>query len=310
MEDNNGLPGEVSAENDISAAMAIDVSLPDSSDMDSNAAHNVMRTVPTRIILCAGPADSGKTTLLSRIYESFQHGPFAGLNFAGSATLHGFERRCHLARAVSGRSMPDMEHTPTSLGLRFLHLRVRVVGGGSRPEDILLADLGGEIFEAVKNSEEACKGLGVIARSDVFALLLDGGRLANAEKRADTVASGMSLVRRCVESQMLGIHSTVDVVISKYDLFKAGNAGGNQYADHIQKEFKRRFDGEIGALRFHRIAAIADRGSGVKAGFGLEEAFRAWARGPTMAERKLFEESRKLERGGRMFFRFPDWGQS
>src|SRR4051812_6581560 len=45
------------------------------------------------VIVLAGAVASGKTTLITALYERFGHGPIAGHRFAGSLTLPGFEAR-------------------------------------------------------------------------------------------------------------------------------------------------------------------------------------------------------------------------
>ena len=47
----------------------------------------------TQIVLIAGPAKSGKTTLIASLFHLFQRGPFLDYRFAGSQTLRGFDMR-------------------------------------------------------------------------------------------------------------------------------------------------------------------------------------------------------------------------
>ena len=82
----------------------------------------ITRRALTSVVLFAGTAGCGKTTLLASLYLLFQRGPFAGYNFAGSDTLVGFEERVSLARTASGRDAPTTPRTRVS---EYLHLRVR-----------------------------------------------------------------------------------------------------------------------------------------------------------------------------------------
>src|SRR5438552_2319796 len=68
----------------------------------------------TSVVLFAGTASCGKTTLLATLHLLFQQGPFAGYNFAGSDTLVGFEDRVSLTRTSSGRSAPTTPRTTVS----------------------------------------------------------------------------------------------------------------------------------------------------------------------------------------------------
>src|SRR6188768_15789 len=63
--------------------------------LELEEAANICRKGQTKVVLLAGPRESGKTTIITSLYESFQDAPFGGYSFAGSETLVGFERRCH-----------------------------------------------------------------------------------------------------------------------------------------------------------------------------------------------------------------------
>src|SRR5258706_16328307 len=90
--------------------------------LDSGGANEVTAQSLTNVILFAGTAESGKTTLLATLYLLFQKGPFATFSFAGSRTLVGFERRVHNARLSSKLSIPRTERSKSS---ELLHLPVR-----------------------------------------------------------------------------------------------------------------------------------------------------------------------------------------
>src|SRR5258708_2931827 len=74
------------------------ITYPEGDKLDGTDALAITWARPTRVVLVAGPANSGKTTLLSCLYERFHFGMFAGFRFAGSKTLVGFEKRCFHAR--------------------------------------------------------------------------------------------------------------------------------------------------------------------------------------------------------------------
>ena len=80
------------------------VQLHEGDDLTISKASKITRSCVTRFITLAGAAESGKTTLLASIYECFQKGGFADYYFAGSLTLPGYEKRCHLSRIESGLS--------------------------------------------------------------------------------------------------------------------------------------------------------------------------------------------------------------
>src|SRR5919198_2499191 len=117
--------------------------LPEGSDLDLPLAERVTRAGISRVIVLAGTADSGKTTLVTALYELFQNGLFAGYLFAGSETLPALERRCHLGRIDSGRAAAETARTLAGGGQRWLHLRVRAATNGGAVRELLVSEIAG-----------------------------------------------------------------------------------------------------------------------------------------------------------------------
>ena len=140
----------------------------------------ITRRAQTSIVLFAGTADSGKTTLLATLYLLFQRGPFADYLFAGSETLVGFENRVYFARTASGREAPATPRTSVS---EYLHLQVRREDLSEPVRDVLLCDLSGEDFREAKDNSDACRGLRIISIANRFVLLVDGGKLAREDAK-------------------------------------------------------------------------------------------------------------------------------
>jgi len=76
------------------------VDLAPGTSLTPEGAADFLRSRRMQVIVVAGDEDSGKTTLLTSIYESLQASPMAGYRFAGSSTLPGFELRWALSRAL------------------------------------------------------------------------------------------------------------------------------------------------------------------------------------------------------------------
>lgn len=234
---------------------------------------------PTRLIVIAGGAECGKTTLLASIFELFQRGPFAGFSFAGSRTLLGLEKRCHLARIASNRSSPETEHTQLSPEDTLLHLRVRELDMESEPIDLLFTDLAGERFRLARDSTDECRRLGILKRADRFVVMLDGAKLSDAAGRHAAYADGRSLLRSCLDAEMLDIGSQVDVLISKLDIIEKHDGDGSvrTYIETIKSALSDDFSGRVAGLRFIEVAAspVEDTRS---LGHNLHLCFPDWAR--------------------------------
>src|SRR3990172_2742237 len=62
------------------------IDLPKGEALTEVQASDVTREGPTRVVVLAGPADSGKTTIITSLFEAFLEAPFANFLFAGSRT--------------------------------------------------------------------------------------------------------------------------------------------------------------------------------------------------------------------------------
>ena len=240
----------------------------------------VTRTRPTRVVVLAGPQDSGKTTLIAGLYELFHFGRLGGYLFAGSKTLIGFEQQCHLARRASGRETADTERTRLSLTHRQLHLRVR------RPEmsdscDLLMADISGEVFEHAADSAEDCRRLGILRRADHVAVLMDGEKLASNVSRQEVVASADAFLRTCVETGMLAQARRSNCSSRNGDLVGYGDGAASRISFVEQKRdwLVQRYAQRLGRLDYHATAARPTNAQ-AEVGFGLLALLDAWVTRP------------------------------
>jgi len=242
----------------------------------------VTKRAPTRVVLLAGPAQCGKTSLVVSAYLQLQRGAFAGHAFAGSTTLMGFEQRAHDARAASQRTTPALERTKFS---EYLHLRLYEIAT-SRHRDVLFCDFTGEDFRRAKDSVEDCREMEVLRRADGFALMIDGERISSLESRQSTKADALFLLRNLLDSEMLSSRSSVDVLFTKWDLVESlGGESAKSFAQRIEDEFRQKFSSRVAALTFTRVAACP-AGKNYSFGHGVAEPLSRWMRtGPERSRR-------------------------
>ncbi len=124
------------------------VDIPWGNGFSYRGANGITRRERCKVILFAGTAHCGKTTLLSSLCLLYQRGPFAGYIFGGSRTLVGFEERNYYVRGASGGVIPTMERTKFA---EVLHLRVRDQAALQPMATLLLCDLSGEDFREAKD---------------------------------------------------------------------------------------------------------------------------------------------------------------
>jgi hypothetical protein len=275
---NDSDPSEASTPASASTSDLLDLPGGEGYRVDSGLANQVTTESATNVILFAGTAESGKTTLLATLYLMFQDGPFATFQFAGSRTLVGFERRVHNARLASQLSKP---HTERSKFSEYLHLRVRKIDSSGPAKDILLCDLWGEDFREAKDTLDGCKRLDVIRRADAFVLLVDGGKIRTLKTRQMAKNDPIALLRNVLDCEMLAETASVDVVHTKWDLVATAEdpTESEAFADHIDAEIQRQFAGRVGSFCFSRIAAHSQDAS-VPLGHGLAALFQKWVDRP------------------------------
>ncbi len=179
------------------------VALPTGEAMGIGDITSILGRARTSLVALVGPADSGKTTLAYALYQQYQWGAFGELLLAGSATLMGWERRCHRARLQSvpedvaglAQRRPETERTPRGEPMRFLHLQMRQADLGQPVRDLLVADITGEAYERAagrlgcdsRRWREVNQPLG--SRSNRAALVHHSKLLRGASLRRDAQSS-------------------------------------------------------------------------------------------------------------------------
>ncbi len=245
---------------------------PEGDVLDAAEGGEIVRASPTSIVVVAGPARCGKTTLVGGLYELFHRGPFGGYRFAGSRTLPGFERRCHLARIASGLETPDTERTLRSEGKDLLHLRLAEEDGCFR--GILFSDIYGEAFRRAADVTEECQKFTVLKRADHVAVLVDGAKAANKTERQAAFSSADSLIRQCLDCGMFDGESSVQVVVTKWDLV-AENTGNEVFVDGKLGWLDGRYASRLGSLTSHKVS-IRPVNGGLTPGHGMADLLRRW----------------------------------
>lgn len=252
------------------------VDLPDGLDFTPESATQITRAGLTRVIVIAGDQDSGKTTLISSVFDKFQEGPFAGYLFAGCRTFRGLERRCFPSRIVSERMHADTTRTPRGDGQLLLHLQLRAEDLSRPPQDLLLTDISGEFFRDACDSTEGCLHLGVLRRADHLALCLDGEKLASNSLKHEAFNTGKLLLQSTLDADMVGQRTFVDVLITKRDLLgPAQDSSAQIYLDHIRERLTSDFEHRVGRLRFFEVAARPES-SGFPLAYGLDQVLSTW----------------------------------
>ena len=174
----------------------------------------------TRLVMLAGPADAGKTSLLAAIYLLMARGISAeDVRFAGSLTLEGWENIASNLRWSSPQGPSFPAHTSSGAGRHpgLLHLSLRMP---TKTCEFLAADAPGEWFTewAINKHAQQAEGVRWLADcSDVLLVIADSQALVGAQ-RGQARKGLIDLLRR-VGAERLGrpvalVWTKCDVVVS------------------------------------------------------------------------------------------------
>ncbi len=232
------------------------------------------------VVVFAGPVGSGKTTLMTNLYERLGRGPVAGRLFAGSRTLPGFERRCHLGRVVSGLDRPDTDRTAFD-ALPWLHLRTRASDLCSPSQDLLLGDFYGEHFTRLVAGTTQPDELPFLRRADHVCLIVNGERIASEVARVSERQAAHDLLQVLLRDGTLASAQVLSLVLTKLDMVHRAGVEAQNVADELLRGLAE----EVRNSHSHTevpIVLTAARSTipELPLGHGLEELLALWVRRP------------------------------
>lgn len=210
---------------------------------------------PTQLIVLAGAEGSGKTTMLTALYEHLGRGSFAGFDFAGSRSLLGFEKICHANRVISRGTCSTTERTIPSDEAAYYHLALRETAGERRRRQILLSALSGELYRWARNSREECEKLTFLHRANAIVVLVDGEKLASLEHRNNAHADAAGILDAFLDAKMVPSGCHVEIVFSKLDRIRAAGDVALGFLKQTQEKLETRFRPHVPQLVFRQVAA-------------------------------------------------------
>lgn len=232
------------------------------------------------VVVFAGQVGSGKTTLMTSLYERLGHGPVAGRLFAGSRTLPGFERRCHLGRIASGLASPDTERTAFD-ALPWLHLRTRAADLASPSHDLLLGDFYGEHFTRLVAGTTQPHEMPFLRRADHVCLIINGERIASEVDRVFERQAAHDLLGALAQDGTLASTQVLSLVLTKLDIVRRAGSGAQTVADDVLRELADELrashaDTDVPIVLTAARSTIPE----LPLGHGLEELLALWVRKP------------------------------
>ncbi|MCR1795579.1 hypothetical protein [Leptospira sp. id769339] len=225
--------------------------------LNSSDVEEFLRSKPALFISIIGDKGSGKTTLITSIYEKFRKGHFSNFYFSGSRTLIGFEKSVHFSRIESRLGKVDTKRTSFAEGLKYFHLSICSLNNINERNEFLFSDRAGEAYKNSRGNTELIKDLTEIPRADRILLLLDGARIADFSERSDAMQSTRQMLRALVDNDAIGKNSIVQVVTTKIDILQ--NLEEYEEIGNLIEEYKEKlkndFQNRVAELSFWEIAA-------------------------------------------------------
>lgn len=233
--------------------------------------------LPATMVAILGDTSSGKTTLLSAIYEQFLRRRFAGRSFAGSATLMAFEQISHDSRAASGASTPDTRRTSLSEGLQFYHLATAPEDVPGKSANLFLSDRAGESYRSGLDRPEEFSGFPELHLAKVIAVLIDGERLIMPAERHEVLDTTRQLVRALMDSGTLGAAQHIQLILTKRDVVERSGQAEKYVAlvRNMTNGLLEKCGHALASVEFFEIAA-RDPQQDYPPAYGCDRLLRSW----------------------------------
>jgi hypothetical protein len=252
------------------------IRLPGAEALVATAAQLVIHHHPCNVIAIVGPHASGKTSLISGVYDLLQHGVVGDFSFAGSSTLHAFERACHDSRAASKREEPHMERTQTG-DATYFHIDL-VQHGCADKRAALFANRAGEDYIDTQSDPSLAKEFAELPRCDTLTVLADGKKLLDVGERHQVREDICQTLRAFEEAGQTRRWQQLALVLTKIDEVQEDKANGERALHHflsIVEDVRSQFTANFMDISVFQVAA-SPKTDGAERGVGMVELLTYW----------------------------------
>jgi len=177
-------------------------------------------------------------------------------------------------------------------GARFDNLPIGTGGGGSVSANLQNAKLRGAKLAGADLSNANLEGCdftkadlrhadlrgAALTDADFTDALIDGAKLVQPHHRFPAANDAALLLRSCLDADMLGRSSFVDVLFTKWDVVarSADVPEIEQFIAAFTERTRQHCEPRLGRLRFFRLAARPSAHSSLAFAHGLSELFASW----------------------------------
>ena len=177
------------------------------------------------VIILAGFAESGKSSIIEILFESFEKGSFSGYQLMNTITRNGLKERCQLRKKhPKYRSLTPVRHKRKNEAFlysrTYLHMEIQPVES-SYSRNLLFFDINGmSFFQGLISEEEKPEELTTsILEPDHFVLLIDG-KIITQHSVKYAFNENIELLEKCIQSGIVNNKLYLHFAISKWDLIK------------------------------------------------------------------------------------------
>ena len=206
-----------------------------------------------KFVLVAGPFSSGKTTLETMLYYIFLEGKNQKFKFCGSYTMLGFWKRAKKMMSSSGEPEPIVDRTSSGDKDWFLHLKVQDFSG--KQENLVLADISGEIFS---NAEKLNDYNEIFHDIENVILIIDGEKISDSMEQKNAYTETIVLLRQLLKNSIVTQNTKLQIVCTKQDKIQAAD-NREQLEDYLKEKYKvllRQYQKEVYSMNFMTVSAF------------------------------------------------------
>lgn len=230
--------------------------------------YSIMATEKSCFTVIMGATGSGKTTLVTSIYQQFlSNKRETEFIFAGSRTLLAFEERARYTRTASNRSEAKTMRTPSGSIEDILHLRIKN-NKRNKVINLLLSDFSGEDYDGVKaNIESAQQDFSIVKAAKKIIVIIDGKNIAEIRSRHSEIQKSINILKTFCDGNLTHSEADFILLISKSDLIK--DEITNDFLSSIQKKFVGQIPKIEGKVTIMNVAAMPSDTTKFTVGYGI-----------------------------------------
>lgn len=265
---------------DVATPLRPGIRLAGAETLSAAAAQLLLRNQPCNVIAIVGPHDSGKTSLVGGIYDLLQHDKIGRYAFAGSSTLHSFERACHDSRSASNREDPHMERTERGEATYFHLDLAHVDREGKRAA--LFANRDGEAYMETQTNPDLAKGFAELRRCDTLTILADGDKLLDSSERHQVYSDVCLTLRAFEEAAQTRAWQQLAVVMTKIDAVRKDEVNRDRaihHFDRIVADVRQEFAPHFLDIQTFQVAA-SPKNDDAERGEGMVDLLAYWMNDP------------------------------